>query len=51
MDGPDLIRIIREIGRGRNAARDLSREDARALFAAKQSLDPQGLLNPGVLIG
>ncbi len=30
----ELIRIIKEIGRGKNAARDLNRDDARALFAA-----------------
>lgn len=30
----DLTRFIKEIGRGKNAARDLNREDARALFAA-----------------
>ncbi|MBX3652408.1 MAG: DNA-binding protein YbiB [Burkholderiales bacterium] len=29
-----LIPIIKEIGRGKNAARDLSREDARTLFTA-----------------
>lgn len=34
MDKPALITIIKEIGRGRNAARDLTRNDARALFAA-----------------
>jgi anthranilate phosphoribosyltransferase len=30
----ELIRILKEIGRGKNAARDLNRDDARALFAA-----------------
>jgi anthranilate phosphoribosyltransferase len=30
----EVIRLIKEIGRGKNAARDLAREDARALFAA-----------------
>ena len=30
----ELIRMIKEIGRGKNAARDLSRNDAHALFAA-----------------
>lgn len=34
MEKANLIRIIKEIGRGKNAARDLNREDARALFAA-----------------
>lgn len=34
MDSKQLISIIKEIGRGKNAARDLSRDDARALFTA-----------------
>jgi anthranilate phosphoribosyltransferase len=34
MQVTDLIRLIREIGRGKNAARDLNRDDAHALFAA-----------------
>lgn len=34
MDQAELKSLIREIGRGKNAARDLSRNDARALFAA-----------------
>ena len=34
MEAPELIRLIREIGRGKNAARDLNRDNARALFAA-----------------
>ena len=34
MDPKILAGHIKEIGRGRHAARDLSREDARALFAA-----------------
>jgi anthranilate phosphoribosyltransferase len=34
MDTQQLISIIKEIGRGKNAARDLSREDARTLFTA-----------------
>jgi len=34
MNPSGLIRIIKEIGRGKNAARDLNRDDARALFAA-----------------
>jgi anthranilate phosphoribosyltransferase len=34
MQTTELIRLIKEIGRGKNAARDLGREDARALFAA-----------------
>lgn len=34
MDSRQLIGIIKEIGRGKNAARDLSRDDARALFTS-----------------
>lgn len=34
MDHQQLTGIIKEIGRGKNAARDLSRDDARALFTA-----------------
>jgi anthranilate phosphoribosyltransferase len=34
MEAVALTRIIREIGRGRNSARDLNRGDAHALFAA-----------------
>jgi len=34
MDKSSLIAIIKEIGRGKNAARDLNRDDARALFSA-----------------
>jgi len=34
MDSRQLIGIIKEIGRGKNAARDLSREDAKSLFTA-----------------
>ncbi len=34
MDHADLIRIIKDIGRGKNAAGDLSRDDARTLFTA-----------------
>jgi anthranilate phosphoribosyltransferase len=34
MDKPELTRIIKEIGRGKNAARDLNHDDARALFTA-----------------
>lgn len=34
METSDLTRIIREIGRGKNAARDLNRDDAQALFTA-----------------
>src|SRR6188472_438238 len=30
----ELTRIIKEIGRGKNAAGDLNRDDARALFTA-----------------
>lgn len=34
MDHASIIRIIKDIGRGKNAPGDLSREDARALFTA-----------------
>ncbi len=34
MDQKQLTGYIKEIGRGKNAARDLSRDDARALFTA-----------------
>lgn len=34
MDPQHLTGIIKEIGRGKNAARDLSREDARTVFTA-----------------
>jgi len=34
MEALELTRIIKEIGRGKNAARDLNRDDARALFAS-----------------
>ena len=34
MDSKQLISFIKEIGRGKNAAHDLSRDDARALFTA-----------------
>ena len=34
MDSKQLISIIKEIGRGKNAPGDLSREDAKALFTA-----------------
>jgi anthranilate phosphoribosyltransferase len=34
MDHKQLTGYIKEIGRGKNAARDLSRDDARALFSA-----------------
>jgi anthranilate phosphoribosyltransferase len=34
MNRLELTRIIKEIGRGKNAAGDLNRDDARALFAA-----------------
>jgi len=41
------------VGRDHRPWYDDQRSDlfARVLFAAKQSLDPQGFLNPGVLIG
>ncbi len=34
MDHASIIRIIKDIGRGKNAAGDLTRDDARALFTA-----------------
>jgi anthranilate phosphoribosyltransferase len=34
MQATKLASVIKEIGRGKNAAGDLNREDARALFAA-----------------
>jgi anthranilate phosphoribosyltransferase len=34
MEGHEITRIIKEIGRGKNAARDLNRDDACALFTA-----------------
>lgn len=34
MDPASIIRIIKEIGRGKNAAGDLSRDDARTLYTA-----------------
>ena len=34
MTGDALKAILKEIGRGKNAARDISRDDARTLFAA-----------------
>lgn len=39
MQTAELIRLIKEIGRGKHAARDLAREDARALFAAMLAQD------------
>ncbi len=34
MEPAELTRMIKEIGRGKNAARDLNRDDAHALFSA-----------------
>jgi anthranilate phosphoribosyltransferase len=34
MEPAEITRLIKEIGRGKNAARDLNRDDARALFSA-----------------
>ncbi len=34
MEAFELTRLIKEIGRGKNAARDLNRDDASAMFAA-----------------
>ena len=50
MDSRQLISIIKEIGRGKNAARDLSRDDARALFTAILNDDIPPLQLGAVLI-
>lgn len=50
MDSKQLISIIKEIGRGKNAARDLSRADARALFTAILSNEIPPLQLGAVLI-
>ena len=50
MDKPALIRMIKEIGRGKNAARDLNRDDARALFAAMLANEIPDLQLGAVLI-
>ncbi len=50
MDETSLARHIREIGRGKNAARDLSQEDAQALFAAMLAGRVPDLQLGGILI-
>ena len=50
MQATELTRIIREIGRGKNAARDLNREDARALFGAMLAGDIPDLQLGAVLM-
>lgn len=50
MDPKQLISFIKEIGRGKNAARDLSREDARTLFTAILNNDIPPLQLGAVLI-
>ncbi len=50
MDPKQLIGIIKEIGRGKNAARDLSREDAKILFSAILNNDIPPLQLGAILI-
>ena len=50
MNQTDLTRIIKEIGRGKNAAGDLNRDDAYALFAAMLAGDVPDLQLGAVLI-
>jgi len=50
MDKQALIRIIKEIGRGKNAAGDLNRNDARGLFAAMLAGEVPDLQLGAVLI-
>ena len=50
MDEATLTRYLREIGRGKNAAGDLPREDAQALFAAMLAGHVPDLHLGGVLI-
>src|SRR3990167_2034640 len=49
MDPAAIIRIIKDIGRGKNAPGDLSREDAKALFTAilNNEIPP---LQPGAIL-
>jgi anthranilate phosphoribosyltransferase len=49
-DPSTLPRFIKEIGRGKNAARDLSRDDAQALFTAMLAGDVPDLQMGGILI-
>lgn len=50
MDAKQLTGYIKEIGRGKNAARDLSREDARTLFTAILNNDIPPLQLGAILI-
>lgn len=50
MDEATLTRYLKEIGRGKNAAGDLSREDAQALFSAMLAGRVPDLQLGGVLI-
>ncbi len=50
MRAVELIRLIKEIGRGKNAARDLNRDDARALFTAMLAGEVADLQLGAVLI-
>lgn len=50
MDQKQLISFIKEIGRGKNAARDLSREDAKTLFTAILNNDIPALQLGAILI-
>lgn len=50
MDPKQLISFIKEIGRGKNAARDLSREDAKTLFTAILNNDIPPLQLGAILI-
>jgi anthranilate phosphoribosyltransferase len=50
IDPATLPRFIKEIGRGKNAARDLSRDDARALFSAMLAGEVPDLQLGGILI-
>ncbi len=50
MDAKQLTGYIKEIGRGKNAARDLSHEDARTLFTAILSNDIPPLQLGAILI-
>ena len=50
LDPSRLPAYIKEIGRGRNAARDLSRDDAQTLFSAMLSGEVPDLQLGGILI-
>src|SRR4051812_13080129 len=49
-DPAKLPAFIKEIGRGKNAARDLSREDAQTLFSAMLAGEVPDLQLGGILI-